>query len=407
MEKWTATWVLGRQQSRCYGNECPHSQYPQEVKKIYLREVAVGTDTDFSEDSCQVERSRRASFTNNYFQPSAYQQPYQTVPNHKNCNQSNYNRSTRSKPTKSISKPQNGIAVNNDNRNGKQQIKPRVIEANQKSVDESEYTPVPVRQLIQEFEKTCRPALQYKHISPKVIPIDNDIARFFETRNAPVKYEEEGEEDEEEDEEEEDNEYERVNPRNGNGYVSTDDTECTTDEDSSGSPLNSFSIIPPASRQTASSTMSTGERDFYAIFSEDFANRRRSSTSQELENLYRNNDDKYANSEQELPVQAKSLLLSMVASQEDILDTIKHLRSTPVLDNLLASSTPDCKFTDLYPKLTDAGKLYENETYKGPKIASINNLANYNTAPRGWDQSLTYYRPIKFEKPQEIVYSDF
>lgn len=52
-------------------------------------------------------------------------------------------------------------------------------------------------------------------------------------------------------------------------------------------------------------------------------------------------------------------------------------------------------------------KLYESDTYTGPKLASVHNLANYNTAPRGWDQSLTYYRPIKFEKPQEIVYSDF
>lgn len=52
-------------------------------------------------------------------------------------------------------------------------------------------------------------------------------------------------------------------------------------------------------------------------------------------------------------------------------------------------------------------KLYENNGYTGPKLGSVCNLANYNTAPRGWDQSLAYYRPIKFEKPQEIVYSDF
>lgn len=58
---------------------------------------------------------------------------------------------------------------------------------------------------------------------------------------------------------------------------------------------------------------------------------------------------------------------------------------------------------------TTGKKLYENEnnTYAGPKIASVHNLPTYNTAPRGWDQSLQYYRPIKFEKPQEIVYSDF
>lgn len=52
-------------------------------------------------------------------------------------------------------------------------------------------------------------------------------------------------------------------------------------------------------------------------------------------------------------------------------------------------------------------KLYENNNYTGPKLASLHNLTNYNTAPRGWDQSFTIYRPIKFEKPQEIMYSDF
>lgn len=70
---------------------------------------------------------------------------------------------------------------------------------NDKMNEENEYTPVPVKQLIQEFEKTCRPVLQYKQISPKIIPIvqqcplDNDIARFFETRNS-VKYNNEEEE---------------------------------------------------------------------------------------------------------------------------------------------------------------------------------------------------------------------
>lgn len=59
--------------------------------------------------------------------------------------------------------------------------------------EENEYTPIPVKQLIQEFEKTCRPVLQYKQFSPKVIPIvqqsplDNDITRFFETQNS-IKY---------------------------------------------------------------------------------------------------------------------------------------------------------------------------------------------------------------------------
>lgn len=65
-------------------------------------------------------------------------------------------------------------------------------------------------------------------------------------------------------------------------------------------------------------------------------------------------------------------------------------------------------FAGLYLIFQFSGnKLYENNNYTGPKLASLNNLTNYNTAPRGWDQSFTVYRPIKFEKPQEIMYSDF
>lgn len=50
-------------------------------------------------------------------------------------------------------------------------------------------------------------------------------------------------------------------------------------------------------------------------------------------------------------------------------------------------------------------KLLEN-TYNGPKITSFQ--TNYNTAPRGWDQAQSFYRPVTFAKSQEpIAYSDF
>lgn len=80
-----------------------------------------------------------------------------------------------------------------DNKHGNKQQNDRQT---QNDNEENGYTPVPVKQLIQEFEKTCRPVLQYKQISPKIIPIvqqcplDNGIARFFETKNS-VKYNEE------------------------------------------------------------------------------------------------------------------------------------------------------------------------------------------------------------------------
>jgi len=55
-----------------------------------------------------------------------------------------------------------------------------------------------------------------------------------------------------------------------------------------------------------------------------------------------------------MPPEAKSLMLSIIASQEDILETKKHLRSTPVLDNLLGTTTPEFKLADVNSEL---GKL--------------------------------------------------
>lgn len=55
-----------------------------------------------------------------------------------------------------------------------------------------------------------------------------------------------------------------------------------------------------------------------------------------------------------------------------------------------------------------AGSKLLESSYNGPKISSFQTLTNYNTAPRGWDQSQSFYRPVTFAKSQEpIAYSDF
>lgn len=68
-----------------------------------------------------------------------------------------------------------------------------------------------------------------------------------------------------------------------------------------------------------------------------------------------------------MPPEAKSLMLSIVTSQEDILETKKHLRNTPVLDNLLGTATPECKFNDVNPEL---GKL-TCMRFRNPDIIAI------------------------------------
>lgn len=190
--------IADRHRSRCNINRCDHSS---EVKKIYLREIAVGTDSDFPLDQSRssiVEKShriayesandRRANITN-----------YRSAANNNNRYINNYQSSRKSNfcNVQSYNNKDTGIQQRFDKKYDDNVIDNKIGNKQQSQMqndnEENEYTPVPVKQLIQEFEKTCRPVLQYKQISPKIIPIvqqcplDNDIARFFETRN-PTKY---------------------------------------------------------------------------------------------------------------------------------------------------------------------------------------------------------------------------
>ncbi|KAL0130456.1 hypothetical protein PUN28_002254 [Cardiocondyla obscurior] len=442
----------------CNANRCGHSS---EIKKIYLREIAVGTDSDFPSDHSRrspvVEKSRRTVYestnnrhtnmankhaiasSNNRYINNNYQSPRKPDV----CNVRDYNhKDTRIQRYDNNKCNDYVIASKIGN---KQQSVKQIQDDNEKNG----YTPVPVKQLIQEFEKTCRPVLQYKQISPKIIPIvqqcplDNGIARFFETKN-PIKYKNEeeryarqrGSYEESAKLQSQRNsrlydtcgsyerklqskcngqlcgahesEYEvpaKVLPR-CNGYVSTDESEYTTDDTNSEYYPNEEGSIDRGN-SAPSALLNCCDSSEYSIAFEDeyLTNQRHSATSQELEALC-DADKRFINTESEILPEAKSLMLSIVASQENILETKKHLRNTPVLDNLLpGTSTPECKPADVNPDL--GNKLYENDNYAGPKVASLHNLTNYNTAPRGWNQSFTFYRPIKFEKPQEIMYSDF
>ncbi|XP_076655127.1 uncharacterized protein LOC143360295 [Halictus rubicundus] len=415
-----------RNHYRCNGKECSHQT---EVKKIYLREVAVGTDNDFPADkyrSSMVEKSRRTTLdpdTERYNNHHARNNNTEPVPvplitnkrNHSHNKQPSIGRSgypnrqsfATNKESKTYVKEQRMMECMQINGKEKMVNSQRETETTRIDNEGNEYTPVPVKQLIQEFEKTCRPILQYKQISPKVIPIvqhcplDNDLTRFFETRTS-VKYNAEEDHRRVSAQQAYEDSMKLQDHRN-NGYVSTDDTEYTSDDSDSQNDYGSEEII--YREKSESSSAMNGEHDYSSMYHEEYTtNRRRSVTSQEVENFCNNGETKYVNTESDVPVEAKSYLLSMLASQEDILKTIKHLRNTPVLDNLLQVS-PDFKLDEICEE--DAKKLYENNTYSGPKLGSVCSLANYNTAPRGWDQSLTYYRPIKFEKPQEVVYSDF
>ena len=159
----------------------------------------------------------------------------------------------------------------------------------------------------------------------------------------------------------------KLQDRCNNGYISTDDTEYTTD--GTDSEMNDYSEEIIYREKSESSSIMNGDQDYSSIYREECSNRRRSVTSEEVENFCNGNDNngnnngKYMNTESVVPVEAKSFLLSMIASQEDILQTIKHLRNTPVLDNLLHGvNSPDCKFA-VDVSSPDVGKLTRMRFY--------------------------------------------
>lgn len=172
------------------------------MKKIYLREIAVGTDSDFPLDQSRssiIEKTHRVAYES-INDRRANTANYRAVANNNNRYINNYQSPRKSIycNAQSYNNKDTGIQQRFDNKYGDNVIDNKIGNKQQSQMqndneENNEYTPVPVKQLIQEFEKTCRPILQYKQISPKIIPIvqqcplDNDIARFFETRN-PAKY---------------------------------------------------------------------------------------------------------------------------------------------------------------------------------------------------------------------------
>lgn len=139
-----------------------------------------------------------------------------------------------------------------------------------------------------------------------------------------------------------------------NGYVSTDESEYTTDDTDSEDYQNEAGSIDRGNSAPSALLNCCNSSEYSVAFEDEYSGtRRHSTTSQELEALYASGT-RFVNTEAEMAPEAKSLMLSMVASQEDILETKKHLRSTPVLDNLLGTATPECKLIDVNPEL---GKL--------------------------------------------------
>ena len=407
-----------------------------EVKKVYLREVAVGTEPEYpmnGDRGLSVEKSKRMNMYfdassnngNNYdrrlVSNGAVNNNRRTKSSSSNTNGSMSNgKSRESNNHANQEPPTNGYRRthahpnsyhHHHHRRQQQQQQQQAVDDHQMLADDNEYTPVPVKQLIQEFEKTCRPVMQYKQISPRIIPIvqqcpslDNDLSRFFESsrmsnnepsqhqrqqvarptggnskimingntgaqrysngnaNDAPARvnytgvqqmpnhlirqidrYEEyDSSEEDEIDDSFGDTESES-NYCQGNGHLRM----YEEDDESRSTGYNG--INENETRATSNCTM-----DEYEMYVRQFDE---STRLFEAPPGFRNGDSEnnYSRSDGNVSADtAKSMaVLAMVASQDDILDTIKHLRNTPVLENLIGAPSPDFYAT---PD-ADVGKL--------------------------------------------------
>lgn len=173
-----------------------------------------------------------------------------------------------------------------------------------------------------------------------------------------------------------------------NGYISTDETEYTTD-DTIDSEINDYQDVDSIDRGNSapSTLLNRCDNGYRHAFEDEYSHRPCSTTSQELEALYDNSDSRFINTQTTILPETKSLMLSMVTSQDDILETKKHLRNTPILDNLLGTPTPECKSNDVNPELGKLTRMrFDNSIiilYNNYYCILINNLPVYvyrNTA---------------------------
>uniref|UniRef100_A0A6V7LCS9 Uncharacterized protein n=1 Tax=Bracon brevicornis TaxID=1563983 RepID=A0A6V7LCS9_9HYME len=301
---------------------------------------------------------------------------------------------------------------------------------------QDDYTPVPVKQLIQEFEKTCRPILQYKQISPKVAPSVqqpmDDISRFFEGTSSNKEELRNGQKYAR------NNKNDRANGKmaghmhngkltamnggeasnekilviNGNSVskgktMNTSGHQIvngqTTNENImiNGQMTNGNQMINPLQmmnsnhqlkdsrtiivpRYTYDSTDDEIDDSFGESSSSDncqnyygpspgFSSGNRASTMSDYDyrrqlldcagdqlftpSDFRGPDEKFFDTEAAPENQTKALNFAMIASQDDIVEQIKQLRRTPVVENLVPGPSPDrSKLGDFVPEL---GKLLD------------------------------------------------
>lgn len=416
--------VLGNDQRRGSLLSDSSSGKYVEIKKVYLREIAVGTDPECpigieDERAVSVEKSKRMmsfdsspnnndhrngnrhtksssinggsnNYSNNYLK--------QEMSNGRENN--NYSRRVSDRHAHSHHHHQHHHHNHHHRQQQYQQYQYRdqAQQMGEEMTDETEYTPVPVKQLIQEFEKTCRPTLQYKQISPKVIPIvqqcpplDNDLSRFFESSqhqqgprsstngndvmpkrngNPPMKMSNGGS----------NNKNVNYNGNgNGNGYgpklaygaqpiqnvigqtVRYEEYDSSEDEidDSFGdsdsevnyrrADLSDMYDDGSHNYPNGNGTRPVSNRtmDEYEMYVRQFDE---SNELFEAPPGFRNDDvELCANKGTNGDTDPNSMVLAMVASQEEIIDTMKHLRNTPVLENLVGAPSPHF--------IADVGKL--------------------------------------------------
>ncbi|BES94650.1 Hypothetical protein NTJ_07458 [Nesidiocoris tenuis] len=221
--------------------------------------------------------------------------------------------------------------------------------------DDEPYEKIPVKNLINTFEQSTRPPMKYKQVQDKLPASPSKLEKAMESRK-----------------------------------LFEDVVSMEKSYESKKLPMESEQHIPTVEKRIAE--MSEEEV-------------RKIEHHYELEKhkkeIYDQQMQKYKEEMKQL--RTKTSAPNRTAPQQNYSNVLAYSKDDPPKQQPAAPATPSLELTSPYLGIGPQAHL----TPIPPVAADFSPINNFNTAPRGWQSSMSYYRPVTFSSPTGGAYTDF